>query len=69
MNLKTDLNCRKTTVLRDGLWVVVPLCDVTEGTSFRLYEPDGSFIGEFVALKDGFIDDSTGLHGIMCAQP
>lgn len=34
MNLKTDLNCRKTTVLRDGLWVVVPLCDVTEGDKF-----------------------------------
>ncbi len=44
---------RRVEVLRKSEWVTCRLAEVRAGERFRMFEPDGKRLGEYVAAKDG----------------
>jgi dCMP deaminase len=59
------MEMRKVEVESKGVWQTVEsLADVKKGQGFRMTEPDGTFIGRFRAMSDGFVN-SKGIPEIM----
>ena len=43
---------RHVEILRDGEWVRDEFENVREGDSFKIFEPDGTFVHQGIALTD-----------------
>lgn len=60
------LNNRKVEVWRGG-WVPAEFEDIVCGCLFRLYEPDGEFVGEFQAESDVYMNEE-GVYMVDCEE-
>ena len=55
--MSAKLKNRVTEIWKDGGWKEIDFRDLHQGQTFRLWEPTGEYVGDFMAASDPYISD------------
>jgi hypothetical protein len=50
-------NRRVEIMLINCEWQSIPFAELEDGAVFKLYEPDGTLVGEYLAKSDPYVDN------------